>query len=250
LSDVLLCAGTTVWRELRLNGDCPARRTGHAAAVVGTKVYIFGGKDEQGRLLNDLYILHTSGTRSVRTCRPLTTRSSLTHTRVFACGCVRLRAGPVRWEQVTGRGVAPAGRMDHALSAVGTRLFVHGGLVINDPATRASDLHVFDMGTAFPNIFSIISNANILPVTQTWREVDVQKELGIALGPLGRYATGKECPHFALWSELPLIAVWLMTLQPCGSRPSLRGANNSNKTPPRLSTPVRYDAQFFTTFAA
>lgn len=130
--------GTTLWRELRMKGDCPARRTGHAAAVVGTKVYIFGGKDQQGRLLNDLYILHTSG--------------------------------PARWEQVTGRGVAPAGRMDHALSAVGTRLFVHGGVVINDPATRASDLHVFDI------------------VTQTWREVDVQKELGIALGPLGRYA--------------------------------------------------------------
>jgi hypothetical protein len=62
----LFCAGTTLWRELRVKGDCPARRTGHAAAVVGTKVYIFGGKDQQGRLLNDLYILHTSGTRAVR----------------------------------------------------------------------------------------------------------------------------------------------------------------------------------------
>jgi hypothetical protein len=76
----------------------------------------------------------------------------------------------------------------------------------------------------------------------------VQKELGIALGPLGRYATGKECPLSIPWGdpcdELSLISVWLMTPQPCGSRPSLRGANNSNKAP-RLSTLVRHDAQFF-----
>jgi hypothetical protein len=51
--------------------------------------------------------------------------------------------------------------MDHALSAVGTRLFVHGGVVINDPATRASDLHVFDIGTAFPQFLFFICSNNI-----------------------------------------------------------------------------------------
>ncbi len=29
----------------------------------------------------------------------------------------------------------------------------------------------------------------------------MQKELGIALGPLGRYATGKECLHSIPWSD-------------------------------------------------
>jgi N-acetylneuraminic acid mutarotase len=48
------------WREVQAQGDWPSRRSGHAAAVVGSKIYMFGGKDEQGRLLNDLYILHTS----------------------------------------------------------------------------------------------------------------------------------------------------------------------------------------------
>lgn len=47
------------WRELSIKGDCPERRAEHAAAVVGSKVYIFGGRNEQGALLNDLYVLHT-----------------------------------------------------------------------------------------------------------------------------------------------------------------------------------------------
>lgn len=48
---------TMEWGELDTTGDAPGSRGGHAATLLGNKVYIFGGEDAARRPLSDLYVL-------------------------------------------------------------------------------------------------------------------------------------------------------------------------------------------------
>ncbi|XP_070571070.1 kelch domain-containing protein 2-like isoform X3 [Ptychodera flava] len=45
------------WNEVKTTGDCPSARAAHAGALLGNKVFIFGGRHNQCRL-NDLYCLN------------------------------------------------------------------------------------------------------------------------------------------------------------------------------------------------
>jgi N-acetylneuraminic acid mutarotase len=45
---------TRTWTELQCIGYIPVPREGHAAAVVDDVVYIFGGRDVNGKDLSDL----------------------------------------------------------------------------------------------------------------------------------------------------------------------------------------------------
>jgi len=105
--------GTTepAWREVKVTGDTPSPRFGHAQAVIGDSIYFFGGRmgvaiDE--KLLNDLFLFNT--------------KTSV-------------------WTKVDQVGTPPSPRSFHKMVSAGGKLYVYGGCPSEG---RLSDLHVFD----------------------------------------------------------------------------------------------------------
>ncbi|KAI8848448.1 hypothetical protein BC829DRAFT_215050 [Chytridium lagenaria] len=47
------------WAKKRTSGTPPMPRKSHTATLVGRRLYVFGGCDQNGNLLNDLHCLHT-----------------------------------------------------------------------------------------------------------------------------------------------------------------------------------------------
>merc|ERR1712228_1080539 len=97
-----------LWYPPETTGDPPSPRAAHAAAVVGKKMYVFGGNNFN-KLFNDLYYLDTDN---------------------------------MKWSQVITTGTPPSGRANHSLTAIGDKyLIVFGG---ND-GQPLNDIHIFDI---------------------------------------------------------------------------------------------------------
>jgi N-acetylneuraminic acid mutarotase len=101
-----------------VNVNFPQRRTGHAMAAIGTRLYVVGGMDSASASRNDVWSFET-------------TTSTWT----------RLKA-----DDNAGSGVVnvnfPRRRYGHTLDTIGTKLYVVGGLD-NAPAAR-NDVWSFD----------------------------------------------------------------------------------------------------------
>jgi len=115
---------TYTWSNIsrsQLRGEAPTSRTNHAAAVVGNKMYIFGGNNTDtttGRyqVLGDFFCLDTE----------TLTWSNLTH---------------------TATGSRPSPRSGQTLTAVGDKIYLFGGGVWNEAdgwVEKYTDIHVFD----------------------------------------------------------------------------------------------------------
>lgn len=107
--------------QTRIRGQSPASRTNHAAAAVGSKMYIFGGNNnnEAGmyQVLDDLYVLDT-------------------HT--------------LAWTRPHTTGDRPTARSGHTLTAIGKKLFLFGGGVWNEDdgwVHKFNDLYILDTET-------------------------------------------------------------------------------------------------------
>merc|ERR1712198_58485 len=104
--------GSAAWRKIQIQENSPSPRIAHSQAVIGNRIYIFGGRqgitmDESP--LNDLHYFDTQ-----------------TET----------------WTEVAFKGGnAPSARSFHQMVSVGSSLFVFGGC---GNAGRMSDLHEFD----------------------------------------------------------------------------------------------------------
>ncbi|PPQ65782.1 hypothetical protein CVT24_011999 [Panaeolus cyanescens] len=98
---------TRKWSELTAIGHFPAAREGHAAALVGNVIYVFGGRGVDGQDLGDLTAFKISNQR---------------------------------WYTFQNMGPVPSGRSGHAMAAIGTRVFVLGGESVTLP--RADDPNV------------------------------------------------------------------------------------------------------------
>lgn len=105
---------------LTVGGDPPAPRNSHTMTLVGNKAYVFGGCCGAERYFNDMRVLDLSS---------LTWSSP-----VRAAGEKEIAVG------------VPEARMGHAAVAIGNRVYVHGGLVIEDRSYRA-DTWIFDTET-------------------------------------------------------------------------------------------------------
>jgi N-acetylneuraminic acid mutarotase len=115
---------TRIWTQVPqsvLRGTIPPSRTNHAAASVGSKMYIFGGNNNNDhgayQVLDDLYVLDTD---SMTWTRPQTT------------------------------GDKPSARSGHTLTAIGTKLYLFGGGVWNEDegwVHKHNDIHVLDTET-------------------------------------------------------------------------------------------------------
>jgi Galactose oxidase, central domain len=59
----LFDVSTRKWTELQCTGCVPSSRRGHAAALVDDVMYVFGGRDVDGRDLGDLIAFKLSSKR-------------------------------------------------------------------------------------------------------------------------------------------------------------------------------------------
>ena len=57
LLDDIWCYSSKKWAMVRPKGDTPVKRMGHTCVAGGKMIYIFGGEDENGNLLNDVCVL-------------------------------------------------------------------------------------------------------------------------------------------------------------------------------------------------
>ena len=96
----------------------PGDREGHSAAVIGSKIHVFGGTwtddDDSTIYMNDLHVLDV-------TC--------------FV------------WSRPTCSGTAPIEREGHSASVVGNRVYIFGGTWVDDDSNSVylNDLHVHDV---------------------------------------------------------------------------------------------------------
>ncbi|ORY28504.1 hypothetical protein BCR39DRAFT_535012 [Naematelia encephala] len=105
---------TGEWTELSCIGYIPVPREGHAAAVVDDVVYIFGGRDVNGKDLGDL---------------------------------AAFRITNQRWYMFQNMGPSPTARSGHAMVAAHGKIFVVGGEANTTSGTSRDDpslVHVLD----------------------------------------------------------------------------------------------------------
>jgi hypothetical protein len=125
---------TNEWTELSCIGYIPVPREGHAAAIVDGTIYIFGGRDVNGKDLGDLAAFRI-------------TSASHTGKRML----VRVADGSAdqRWYMFQNMGPAPTARSGHALVAAHGKIYVLGGEA-NASSGQARDdpsiIHILDTG--------------------------------------------------------------------------------------------------------
>nr|GMC77290.1 tRNA wybutosine-synthesizing protein 2/3/4 [Ipomoea batatas] len=98
------------WRLLQCSGSLFPPRHRHAAAVVGSKIYIFGGIHNDV-ILSSLHVLDTQA---------------------------------MTWNELEVKGELPCPRHSHSMVAYGTQLYIFGG---NDGERPLGDLYSFDTKT-------------------------------------------------------------------------------------------------------
>lgn len=124
---------TREWTELQCTGFVPAPREGHAAALVGDVMYIFGGRGVDGADLDDL------------TACKLSSRWFRTHVLL-----VHIRNLANRWFMFQNMGPSPSGRSGHVMASHGIQVFVLGGESSAGPqADETALIHVLDTSTYF-----------------------------------------------------------------------------------------------------
>ncbi|KAI9805344.1 MAG: Negative regulator of mitotic exit [Piccolia ochrophora] len=112
---------TNFWSQLDCIGYIPAPREGHAAALVGDVMYIFGGRTEEGSDLGDL---------------------------------AAFRISSRRWYTFQNMGPSPSPRSGHSMTAYGKSIVVLGGEPSSAPrdAAELSLVYVLDTGKIrYPN---------------------------------------------------------------------------------------------------
>ena len=149
------------WTEPAANGVAPNQRIGHAAAIVDTKVFFFGGHDGK-QCLNDVHVLVTMNWRTLNvkggrpnprvSCTLNTVGSKL----VLLGGAAQEKAlNDVRifelesamWTVPTVSGTPPPALVGHSSTLVESaadqsrKLYIFGG---HDGRRSLADLHIFD----------------------------------------------------------------------------------------------------------
>ena len=101
---------TRTWTELNCIGFIPHAREGHAAAIIGNVMYVFGGRGVDGMDLSDLVAFKISS--------------------ACPCGSIYVFSNffpDQRWYMFQGMGPSPSGRSGHAMASFQSKVFVLGG---------------------------------------------------------------------------------------------------------------------------
>ena len=99
---------TSTWHNVRAKGQVPEPRYHHAATLIGSRMFVFGGRGSDGTVFKDMFFLDLD-----EWC----------------------------WYKVDSTTAGPPGRFAHAHVAVGTKLVYFGGW---DGKKSFQDLWVFD----------------------------------------------------------------------------------------------------------
>ncbi|KAK9267461.1 hypothetical protein L1049_009887 [Liquidambar formosana] len=111
LNDVwVLNTARSEWRSLDCRGSVFPPRHRHSAAIVGSKIYVFGGLNND-IISSSLHVLDTDN---------------------------------LQWDEICGHGEWPCARHSHSLVAYGSQLFMFGGY---DGEKALGDLYSFDVQT-------------------------------------------------------------------------------------------------------
>jgi len=116
----VLDLSTMSWSYPQTTGEAPKLKTNHAAAAIGTKMYVYGGnRTEAGEyaIFDELHVLDTV---------------------------------TMAWSKVKTSGVVPGPRVAHKLVAVGKKLYLFGGGVWSpksDWVERLKKIHILDTDT-------------------------------------------------------------------------------------------------------
>ncbi|CAM9498715.1 unnamed protein product, partial [Phaeothamnion confervicola] len=111
LNDVwVLDLESNVWHSVLCRGEPPEPRYGHACQLVGSRMFVLGGKGPKGKLYRDVYILDM--------------------------------AGGWTWVLVSATSVGPSPRLGSASVLVGRKIVIHGGW--DGHGNCCADLWVFD----------------------------------------------------------------------------------------------------------
>ncbi len=115
--------GRGLWQTVQVRGVAPTVRTYHtSSACVGDRLYVFSGGDAGASPVTDpqLHVFDT-GLRNTKYFRTYTTEACMTE---ILCLC----AVSVTWLQPESRGTPPAARHGHVITAVGSNIYIHGGM--------------------------------------------------------------------------------------------------------------------------
>ena len=139
------CESSNAWEHLVANG--PSGRFSHSAAVVGGKLYVFGGFDGIS-VTNELWV-YSPGMLWSPLVQPL-----LSEAYHVLCKCFQvlgangkmmmLCAGIFSWSLVEGTG-APSPRAGHKAAGIGTNMYIFGG-ADEDSFTEYNEIYKFDTG--------------------------------------------------------------------------------------------------------
>ena len=136
------------WHKMTCTGDIPAGRYGHSAHIVGSRMFIFGGKGKHG-LLNDVMFLDLLqwawvpvNTLSQGPCARMFQATELVGRKVVVHGgwdgeevfsdLWIFNTESFSWAQPRAAGFAPSARFGHTLSLCADgRLLIFGGCSLN-----------------------------------------------------------------------------------------------------------------------
>jgi len=99
--------GSDKWTQLMPYGDVPIARWGHSASVVGEDMYVFGGTNAAGSVLNDLWGYN------------------------FPYGV---------WQQLSPAGKIPSARFTQTMVTIGDTVYMYGG---NDQKSNLNEVWAF-----------------------------------------------------------------------------------------------------------
>jgi hypothetical protein len=127
------------WQELSCIGYIPVPREGHAAAMVDDVIYVFGGRDVNGKDLGDLAAFRTTSMSLSCFLFPIFSVHSLRSWTELMLD--------QRWYMFQNMGPAPTPRSGHAMVAAHGKVFVVGGEANASSAAGRDDpslIHILD----------------------------------------------------------------------------------------------------------
>ncbi|KAH7665197.1 Galactose oxidase/kelch beta-propeller-containing protein [Dioscorea alata] len=212
--------------DLQVSG--PDAREGHSAALVGKRLFIFGGCGKSNNIsggqvhYNDLYILDTEKLKwecAMTTGHPPSPRDSHTcsswKNRIIVLGgedssdCYLsdvhiLDTDTLSWSQISTSGQMIAPRAGHTTVALGSNLFVFGGFT--DDRNLYDDLHVLNLDTG---IWSKVSSVNQGPSARfsvAGDCLDVTKGILVFMGGCNKFLEALDDMYY-LYTALPELDV-------------------------------------------
>ncbi|GAA97774.1 uncharacterized protein L969DRAFT_14069 [Mixia osmundae IAM 14324] len=147
----LLNLSTREWTRVKVAGPAPEGRYGHAAAMVGSRFYVFGGQKDDGEFLNDMWSFDLQNLKTgmprwqevryadIESAPPRRTG----HTSITHGDCIYIFGGTdgqyhyndtwsfdtitTKWTELSCIGYIPVPREGHAATLVDDVMYVFGG---------------------------------------------------------------------------------------------------------------------------